>query len=71
VTELSPARQALLEQAIDVQERLLDGCTKIFSGLRQSSDPEVVLVSEEALKHLQNAHYILDAMIDGLNATYH
>jgi hypothetical protein len=71
VTELSPARQELLKQALDIQERMLDGCTMIFSGLRSSSDPEAVFVSEQALEALNATRDILEAMIDGLNATHH
>jgi hypothetical protein len=71
VTELSPARQALLARALDVQERILDGCELIFTGFGESSDPEVASASAEALRSIKNSRDILEAMIDGLNATYH
>jgi hypothetical protein len=71
MNELSPARQALLARALDVQERMLAGCGVVFSEFRQSSDPDVVFTSERALEALKNARDILEAMIDGLNATYH
>jgi hypothetical protein len=71
LTELSPERQELLKQVVDVQERSLTGCALIFSGLRQSSDPEVVAVSEVAYAALQNTQAVLDALIDGLHQTRH
>lgn len=69
--ELSPERQALLKRVVDAQDQMLKGCTLIFSGLRKSSDPQVVAVSEEALGHLQNTRDLIDAMIDALTATRH
>lgn len=71
MTELSPARQELLKQVVDIQERALSGCILIFRGLRQSQDPEVSSVCEEALKHLINGTAVIEAMIDGLNSTKH
>jgi hypothetical protein len=50
---------------------MLQGVTQIFSSLRKSSDPEVVLVSEQALEALEHNRDIMDALIDGLNATHH
>lgn len=71
MSDLSPARQELLKNIVTIQERMLQGVTQIFSGLRQSSDPEVVLVSDEALKALEDNREVMDAMIDSLNATHH
>lgn len=69
--DLSPARQKLLSDVVDIQERMLSCVRQIFSGLSQSSDPEVVLISEEALNHLTRGQDTLEAMIDGLNETKH
>lgn len=71
MTELSPARQELLKQALDIQERMLDGCTMIFEELSNASDPDVTFVAVEALDALNRTRDILEAMIDGLNATHH
>lgn len=68
---LSPERQNLLLDTVNVQERMLDGCEAIFSGLRQSSDPEVVSVSEVALAAIQKNRALIDAMIEGLTCTKH
>jgi hypothetical protein len=71
MSELSPAKLELLKRAIDVQERMLDGCTEIFSGLRQSSDPEVVSVCGDAIAAINHSRDILEAMINRLDATTH
>lgn len=68
---LSPARQELLKSIVTIQEQMLHGVTKIISGLRQSSDPEVVFVCEQAHEALEHNRAVMDAMIDGLNATQH
>jgi hypothetical protein len=68
---LSPARQELLKNALDIQERMLDGCILIFEELSNASDPDVAFVAEEALEALNRNRDILEAMIDGLNATHH
>jgi hypothetical protein len=69
--DLSPVRQQLLSDALDVQERMLQGVTLIFRGLSDHNDPEVSSVSRVALKLLTETQEILEAMIDGLNATRH
>jgi hypothetical protein len=71
MSEMSPERQELLKRVVDAQEKMLKGCALIFSGLRSSSDPQVVAASEEALGHLQNMRDLIDAMIDALTATKH
>jgi hypothetical protein len=69
--DLSPERQALLQQVVDIQERSLYGASMIFKGLRQSSDPEVSQVSGVAFEALVNTQLVLEALIDRLNATQH
>jgi hypothetical protein len=71
MTEIRDDKLELLKQAIDVQERMLDGCLLIFKGFRQSSDPEVVLASETAAEALENTHDVLEALIDRLDKTIH
>jgi hypothetical protein len=68
---LSPARQELLKNALDIQERMLDGCVTVLSVLTEHSDSEVSYASREALKSINRNRDILYAMIDGLNATHH
>ena len=70
-TELSAERQELLKNVVAIQERMLNGVTQVFHGLKGSSDPEVVVISEEALRHLKAAADTLEAMIDGINETKH
>lgn len=71
MSELSPARQELLKQALDVQERMLDGCTQVFRGLSRYPDAEVSSVCEEVLGLITHNRLVLEAMVDGLNATRH
>lgn len=71
MTEIDPVRLKLLQDVIDIQERSLAGATMIFSGLRKSSDPEVVSISEVAFNALSNTQLVLEALIDGLTATKH
>jgi hypothetical protein len=69
--ELSPARIELLKRAIDVQERMLNGCKQVFRGLMDHHDPEVSDVSWQCLEAIKRNQDVLEAMIDGLNATHH
>jgi hypothetical protein len=71
VTELSPERQKLLTDIVSTQERMLNGVIQIFSGMRASSDPEVVEVSAEALAAIEKARDLMYAMINSLDATKH
>ena len=69
--ELSPERQALLMEAVNIQERMLTGCVEVFKGLRLSKDPEVAVYCDQALAALKKSQDQLEAMIDALNATKH
>lgn len=69
--DLSPARQQLLADALDVHERMLNGVELIFRGLSEHPAPEVSSVSGVALKLITNHRDVLEAMIDGLHATRH
>jgi hypothetical protein len=69
--DLSPARQQLLANALDIQDRMLNGCELIFRGLSGHHDPEVSSVSGEALRLITYNRDVLEAMIDALNATLH
>lgn len=71
MSELSPARVELLKQVVDCQERMLDGASLVFKGLRQSSDPEVSSVSGVCFDAIQTHRAVLEALIDGLDATRH
>lgn len=69
MSELSPEKIQLLKSAVDIQERMLDGCALIFSGLRLSTDPEVAPHCDEAIAAIRNNRDILYAMIDRLDHT--
>lgn len=69
--ELSPERQALLGRVVDIQERELNAVIEVFSGLRGSSDPEVVSICDEVLKSLKHNADLIDAMVEALNHTKH
>lgn len=71
MTELSPAKIELLKSAVDIQERMLDGCALIFKGLRMSTDPEVAPHCDEAIAAINQSREILYAMIDKLDVTLH
>jgi hypothetical protein len=71
LTELSPARIELLKQAVDTQERMLNGVELVFRGLSHHPDAEVSSVSGVCLKLITEHRDILEAMIDGLHATRH
>jgi hypothetical protein len=71
VSELSPARQELLKHVITIQERMLDGVTEVFRGLSHHHDAGVSSVCEEVLGLIKNNRDVIEAMIDGLNATHH
>jgi hypothetical protein len=71
VIELSPTRQALLANVVDVQERMLDGVTEVFRGLSHHHDAGVSSVCEEVLGLIKNNRDVIEAMIDGLNETKH
>lgn len=68
---LSPAKQNLLLDIVDAQDRMLDGVSQIFSGLRQSSDPEVSDISAVAFKALRHNKLTIIAMTERLSATLH
>lgn len=68
---LSAAKQNLLLDVVDAQDRMLDGMALIFSGLRQSSDPEVSSISAVALKAIRRSQLTVIAMTEKLNATLH
>lgn len=68
---LSPARIELLKIAVDTQERMLTGCSLIFSGLRQHPDADVSGASQAAYDAIENHRAVLEALIDGLHATRH
>lgn len=64
-------RDEVLTRIVAAQERALYGCTQIFLGLSASSDPEVVLVSEQALDALTQVRDTLEAYIDSIDAIKH
>jgi hypothetical protein len=68
---LSPERQKRLTDIVTIQERMIGGVIQIFSGMRASSDPEVVEVSAEALDAIEKARDVMNSMIDSLNSTKH
>jgi hypothetical protein len=70
-TDLSPEKIELLKSIVNVQEKQLDGCTMIFRGLSDHSDPEVSCVSRVSVKHLYESALVIDALIDKLTATIH
>lgn len=70
-TEISIKHLQLLKHTIDVQDRMLDGCLAIFSGLTCSEVPEVVSISEQALQAIKDNRLVLEALIDGINQTRH
>lgn len=71
MSEMSPERQELLRQVMDVQERSLYGASLIFRGLSQSKDPEVSSVCLIAHAALLNTQAVLEAMVEKLTATTH
>jgi hypothetical protein len=71
LSELSPARIELLKKALDCEERMLDGCEQFFRGLSHHPDAEVSSVCREVLRLLKNNRDTLEAMVDGLNETFH
>lgn len=71
MSELSPERQQLLKQALDIQERMLEACVEVFRGLSHHPDAEVSSVSEYCLTTIEENRAVLDALIDGLTATKH
>lgn len=66
---LSPAKQHLLLDIVNIQDKMLDAIEQIFSGLRQSSDAEVVSISEEAIAAIRQNQRIAIAMTERLTAT--
>ena len=68
---LSPARIELLKQAVDTQERMLNGCEQVFRGLSHHPDAEVSSVCGDCLGLLATYRDTLEAMIDGLHETRH
>lgn len=68
---LSPARIDLLKSAVDRQEQMLNACKVVFAELTEHPDSTVAEIATVCLKHLKRSHEVLEAMIDGLNATRH
>jgi hypothetical protein len=68
---MSPARIELLKNAVDTQEKMLNGVELVFRGLSHHPDAEVSSVSEVVLGLLKQHHETIDAMVEGLTATKH
>lgn len=68
---ISPEKLQLLKQAIDIQERMLDGVTQVFRGLSHHNDAGVSSVANACLVSIEHNRDVLEALIDGLNATKH
>ena len=72
MSDLAPDRlQLMLARVVDVQDQMLAGVEMIFRGLKNSTDPETSLITQEALKTLKSTRDTLEAMIDGLHAIHH
>lgn len=71
MNEVTPAQLKLLRQAIDVQERMLNGVEEIFRGLRHHDDAEVSSVSGDALKFITHNRDVLESLIDAADQTKH
>ena len=70
-SSLSPEKLKLLKQAIDIQERMLDGVTQVFRGLNHHHDAEVSSVSKDCVEAITGSREILEALIDALDQTKH
>lgn len=71
MAEVTPERLELLKQAIDIQERMLDGVSQVFRGLSHHHDAEVSSVCTDCLSSIEHNRDVLEALIDGLTATKH
>lgn len=73
MTELSPEKIELLKQAVDVQARMLAGCTMTFSAISElpDQDPMVTACCDEALQAIRISRLTLDALIERIGSTIH
>jgi hypothetical protein len=72
-TEISPDKQELMRQAIDIMERMLDGCVMIFNEIKEHSQAPIGIKSaaESASDAITRGRLVLDAVIDSTHATKH
>jgi hypothetical protein len=68
---ISPKMLGLLKMAVNIQERMLDGCLTVFEAFTEAPDNDVVETSRAAIAAINKNRELLDAMIDGLNVTHH
>lgn len=71
MSELSPEKINLLKQAVNAQERMLQGCTLVFRGLSDHHDPEVSSVAQECFAAIEHHQLVLEALVDALVETKH
>ena len=71
VSEITPEKLKLLKQAIDIQERMLDGVTQVFRGLSHHHDAGVSSVAESCIRLIGYNRDVIEALVDGLNQTKH